>query len=72
MTRFRRSYWPSFSEDLTEVLIPGKELMPPDESGVFPLQFCFSADGTGKGSLSGSWRSVDGEILRLSVNWWSA
>ena len=37
--------------------------MPPDESGVFPLQFFFSADGTGQGSLPGSWRSVNGEIL---------
>ncbi len=37
--------------------------MPSDESGVFPLQFGFSPDGTGQGSLPGSWRSVDGEVL---------
>ncbi len=42
---------------------PCQELVPPDESGVFPLQFCFSADGTGQGRLSGSWRSVDGEVF---------
>lgn len=39
--------------------------MPADEFGVIPLHFCFSSDGTGKGGLPGSRRTVHGDVAFL-------